>query len=125
MTPQSHAFAQMQKIAEPIICAYHNDLNEHDKRTIDASEPGCSFLWAPRECGTHLIALTRPTGSNSAAVDHFKAVMSGDSKTAWHLVSIHKEGAIVRQLESDEAWDLVQVTDRLASSEPKFYALHM
>jgi len=128
MTPyQAHAFVQMQDIALPIIKAYHNDLNEHDRRTIERSEPGHVFLWAPRECGTHLITLARADGINSGAADHFKAIQSSESDTAWHVIIMKSDCATVRPVSSSEAAAHVKEVDRRSHihGEPNFYALHM
>jgi len=121
-TPQAHAFEQMQKIAAPIIKSYHNDLNEHDRRVIESAEIPQSFLWAPRECGTHLITLTRPGGmTNLAALDHFRAI---EKDANWYLIAIHQQGAIVRHVGKNAA-KIVEDIDDLAKTGPNFYALHM
>ena len=75
----------LAKIAEPVIKAYHDDFRIHDAKVMEGLKPGDVVLWAPRECGSHLIILARGYVPNERAAEHFAAI---SESLAWHLVTV-------------------------------------
>lgn len=78
----------MGDIARPVIKAYHDDLRVHDARVIEAAQPGDVFLWAPREHGTHLIALAKAGVPNKRAREHYEAAQSLGAPV-WYLMGVN------------------------------------
>ena len=49
-------YNQVEKLAAPIIKAYHDDLFKHDRRSIE-SNPGVPFLHFTGDTGTHIVLM--------------------------------------------------------------------
>lgn len=64
MTTKQKLMARLREIAAPVVEHYKTDLG-HDDRALQHGAPGDLWLWQPRPCGTHLVAikLKRDDGS--------------------------------------------------------------
>lgn len=106
-------FVRLFELASPIVRSYHSDLG-HDALWLSKAEVGQMFLWAPRECGTHLLRL------DAENLITAKTMIRGTSTPVenWHVITItgnrdghadgHVERVITSQATTDEVYAAVK-----------------
>lgn len=108
----------MEKVARPVITAYHDDFAVHDAKVILAMQSGDVILWTPRACGSHLIVLARAGRPNQRAAEHFAAVQGQGEPFAWHTASLYTAPDGEGRWMLGEEPNAAEVVARFAAQEP-------
>lgn len=109
-------YAEMAKVAEPVIEHYHDDFRKHDRKIISEASDGDVFLWAPRKCGSHLILVCRGQVPNKSARTHFEAVRSLEPDLDWHGIPVGQHGIV--RLSETGACDILAAWEREMQRRP-------
>lgn len=111
----------MLDAAAPVVKSYWTDLG-HDARLINASAPGDTFLWAPREGGSHIIVLWRGINPNRKAAELYAAMTSGVRQ--WYYIELGQVRSVFETV--DDASILIDKVKREASTGVRFISeIHM